>query len=82
MGQTTYSNFDDFKEAVSGAQAGDEIVLARRRYEAESIPMDSILGTEENPIIIRAEEIGSDTLDDGTYFDLRHCSFITIQGLN
>lgn len=78
--QEIYYNFDDFKEAASAAKPGDEIILAAGRYEAESITIEDVAGTAENPVIIRAEEIGADTLDAGTYFDLRHCSYITIQG--
>ncbi|MCF8390693.1 MAG: T9SS type A sorting domain-containing protein [Bacteroidales bacterium] len=76
----TYNNFSDFKAAVQSAKAGDEIVLAAGRYEASSITMNTIVGTKDNPVIIRAENIGEDTLDNGTYFDLRHCSHIIIQG--
>lgn len=78
--QTIYTNFGDFKAAAKIAKAGDEIILAKGRYKAESISMIDISGTEANPVIIRAEEIGADTLDNGTYFDLRHCSYVTIQG--
>ncbi len=78
--QTTYHNFSDFKDAVANAKPGDEIILAEGRYNAESITMSSVTGTADMPVIIRAESIGSDTLDAGTYFDLRHCSYITIQG--
>ena len=78
--QVTYYNFEDFKNAAKVAQPGDEIILAEGRYEAESITLESIAGTESQPIILRAENIGTDTLDIGTYFDLRHCSYITIQG--
>jgi len=75
-----YTNFDDFKDACSNASPGDEIILAEGRYEAESITIADVNATENNPVIIRAENIGKDTLDDGTYFDLRHCSHIIIQG--
>jgi hypothetical protein len=78
--QTTYTNFDDFKSACANAQPGDEIILASGRYEAESITISDVQGTETNPVIIRAEEIGKDTLDNRAYFDLRHSSYIIIQG--
>ena len=78
--QSTYDNFDDFKDAVAIAQPGDEIVLAAGRYEATNITMEDVAGTQENPVIIRAEYIGADTLDAGTYIDLSHCSYVTIQG--
>ncbi len=80
IAQDLYTNFNDFKEAVIRAQAGDEIILAAGRYEAESITLESIIGTMEEPIVIRAEKIGADTLDNGTYFDFRNCSYITVQG--
>lgn len=80
ISQEVYSNFDDFKDAVTSATAGDEIVLAEGRYVGESITLTGINGTEAEPIIIRAEEIGKDTLDEGTYFDFRNCSYITVQG--
>lgn len=79
-GQTIYNNWDDFEAAIKNAVAGDEIILAKGRYESQSVTLDSIIGTAESPIIIRAEEIGADTLDIGTYFDFRQCSYITIQG--
>lgn len=78
--QSTYHNFDDFKDACANAQPGDEIILASGRYDAESITIKNVAGTPDNPVIIRAEQNGADTLDNGTYFDLRHCSYITIQG--
>ena len=79
-GQTTYSNFDNFKSAVANAIAGDEIILAAGSYQAESITLNEINGTADNPIIIRSEQIGADTLNEGTYFDFRNCSHIIIQG--
>lgn len=78
--QSTYTNFDDFKDAIAAAQPGDEIILAAGRYKAESLTMEDVAGTEAKPVIIRAEHIGADTLDAGTYFDLRHCSHVIIQG--
>lgn len=78
--QVTYTNFDDFKSAAQNGAPGDEIILASGRYEAESITISDVNGTADNPLIIRAEEIGKDTLDAGTYFDLRHCSYVIIQG--
>lgn len=80
ISQTIHTNFDDFKSACQSATPGDEIILASGRYQAESITISDVKGTEKNPVIIRAETIGGDTLDAGTYFDLRHCSYIIIQG--
>ena len=78
--QIFVDNFDDFKDACQSAQPGDEIILAEGRYEARSITISNVQGTAENPVIIRAENIGKDTLHTGTYMDLRHCSHITFQG--
>lgn len=79
-GQTTYNNWDDFEAAITSAVSGDEIILAEGSYTGESITLTGINGTEESPIIIRAENIGKDTLNDDTYIDFRNCSYITIQG--
>ncbi|MFC2080251.1 chondroitinase-B domain-containing protein [Bacteroidota bacterium] len=78
--QVKHESFEAFKNACIAAQPGDEIILSAGRYEAESIKLEGVAGTAENPVIIRAEEIGADTLDVGTYFDLRHCSYVSIQG--
>ncbi len=80
FGQTTYDNFDDFEDACEAAQPGDEIILAAGRYEPASIKMVDVAGTAANPVIIRAELIGADTLDADTFFELIHCSYVTIQG--
>lgn len=78
--QIFVDNFDDFEAACEAAQAGDEIVLAAGRYTPSSIKMVNVAGTAENPVIIRAEQIGADTLDANTYFELIHCSYVSIQG--
>lgn len=78
--QIFVDNFDDFEAACEAAQAGDEIILAAGRYTASGIKMIDVAGTAENPVIIRAEQIGADTLDADTYFELIHCSYVSIQG--
>lgn len=79
-GQTTYTNFGDFKSALENAKAGDEIILADGVYNARSVTIKTVNGTAENPVIIRSETIGGAVLNTGTYFDLRACSHITFQG--
>lgn len=78
--QTVYTNFDDFKDAASALKAGDEIILANGSYNAESIKLDGVAGTIENPVIIRAQEVGKVILNDEAFFDLRHSSYVTIEG--
>lgn len=79
-GQTTYSDFSSFKDAVVSAKAGDEIILADGTYTPSSITMQAIKGTAEQPIIIRAESVGGVILNDNTYIDLRTCEYVTFQG--
>lgn len=78
--QIFVDNYDDFKDACEAAKAGDEIILAAGRYTPSSIKMIDVAGTSENPVIIRAEQIGADTLDAETYFELIHCSYVSFQG--
>ncbi|MDA3816462.1 MAG: discoidin domain-containing protein [Prolixibacteraceae bacterium] len=78
--QTVFTDFDDFKDACKTVQPGDELILANGTYDAESVKIEDVEGTEEQPIIIRAEEIGKVILNEGTYFDLRHSSHVIIQG--
>lgn len=78
--QVVYTNFEDFKTAASNAQPGDEIILANGTYNAESIKLENVKGTEEDLVIIRAEEVGGVILNDEAFFDLRHSSYVTIQG--
>ena len=78
--QTVYDDFDDFSDACEAVQPGEELVLANGTYTAGSIKIEDVAGTEENPVIIRAEEVGKVILNEDTYFDLRHSSYVTIQG--
>ncbi|MFA9390994.1 MAG: chondroitinase-B domain-containing protein [Prolixibacteraceae bacterium] len=78
--QKIFSNFEDFKDAAANAQPGDELILADGNYSAETIKLENKIGTEALPIIIRAENIGGVVLNEEAFFDLRHSSFVTIQG--
>jgi len=83
----TYSDYQDFKGAVTGddltPQPGDEFILADGTYSKKgTITIEGVHGTEENPIIIRAESIGGVVFTEALAFDLRVCSHIIIQGFN
>ncbi len=76
------SSTSEFKAALQDLHAGDEVIMANGTYEGESSTIEDIKGTEEYPILIRAEEIGGVTFNDGFFIDFRHCEYITLQGFN
>ncbi len=76
------STTSEFKDALKDLQPGDEVIMANGTYDGESSTIADVKGTEEYPILIRAEDIGGVTFNDGFFIDFRRCEHITIQGFN
>lgn len=70
---------DGFKSACVNSIPGDTIELADGIYNTDgSITLYSS-GTADQPILIRAKNIGKAELTGDTYFDLRQCEYITFR---
>jgi len=83
----TFDDWQDFKGAITGddltPQPGDVFVLKDGTYSKKgTATLENINGTAENPIIIKAENIGGVIFDEALSFDFRYCSYITFQGFN
>jgi hypothetical protein len=75
------STATNFKNACTNAVAGDTIELANGVYNTNTSITMYGSGTIDQPILIRAKNIGMAELTLNTYFDLRQCAYVTIQGL-
>ena len=77
------SNADDFEDICEDEtlRPGDIIELADGNYDTGGISME-ISGTEAEPIIIRAANIGSAVLAGESYFNLRRSSHLVIEGFH
>ncbi len=74
----TVGNSDQFKDAVESAGPGDIIEVLDGSYDCSFTVY--LQGTESKPIIIRAQNRGGAILAGNTSFDLRRCSYLTIEG--
>ncbi len=74
------TDIDDLKSAINSASPGDTILVKNGRYNSEGSITITNSGTAENPIVIKAEEIGGVELTGETYFDFRQCQFIVVEG--
>jgi hypothetical protein len=83
----TFSDWQDFKGAITGddltPQPGDIFILSSATYSNKgTATLEDINGTAEACIVIKADTIGGVIFDQALAFDLRHCSYITLQGFN
>lgn len=74
------STATNFNNACVNALPGDTVELANGIYNTNTSITMFNSGTSEQPILIRAQNIGMAELTLNTYFDLRQCAYITIQG--
>ncbi|NQV42163.1 MAG: T9SS type A sorting domain-containing protein [Candidatus Marinimicrobia bacterium] len=74
------SEFEDICES-DDLRPGDIIELADGQYDTGGISME-ISGTASEPIIIRTANIGGAVLAGESYFTLRRCEYITIEGFH
>ena len=74
------SEFEDICES-DDLRPGDIIELADGQYDTGGISME-ISGTASEPIIIRAANTGGAVLAGESYFTLRRCEYITIEGFH
>lgn len=79
---TFISDVDNLKTAINSALPGDTITVRSGSYDAGTSLTITNSGTLENPILIRAEEIGKVELKGETYFDFRQCEYIILEGFN
>ncbi len=70
----------ELEDAVGSIQSGDIITVADGIYNTDGSLTLKNVGSEEKPVLIRAENIGKARLTGETYFDLRRCSYVTIEG--
>ena len=74
------STADQLEDAVDNAQPGDTIEVRNGIYDTEgSITMYNS-GTVDAPIVIRAQERGQVELTGESYFSLRQCEYVVIEG--
>ncbi|GAB4335611.1 MAG: hypothetical protein Kow0037_15750 [Calditrichia bacterium] len=74
------SSASQFKSAVQNAVPGDVIELLDGVYDTNgSVTMHSG-GTRLLPVIIRAQNRGMAELTGDSYFDLRECAYVRIEG--
>jgi len=74
MRTTTYTDIDEFLNAVKEARKGDQIILANGNHKLTRRPKPfSKKGTDKNPIIVRAENVGGATLKGKTGLKFKNC---------
>ncbi len=77
----TVSSASEFKTLCqsTGLHPGDVIELSDGNYNTGGITIKA-RGTENKPIIIRAQNRGQTVLNGDSYFSLRESEFVTIEG--
>lgn len=83
MRTTTYTDIDEFLNAVKEARKGDQIILANGNHKLTRRPKPfSKKGTDKNPIIVRAENVGGATLKGKTGLKFKNCEHFTWYGFH
>src|SRR4051812_19797012 len=65
--------------ALADAKAGQTIVFADGDYDLGQVTI-SLAASNDQPLVIRARNVGKARFIGGTTFDLRKCSYVTIDG--
>ncbi|MGH1364075.1 MAG: chondroitinase-B domain-containing protein [Calditrichia bacterium] len=71
---------EQLEDAVAAAQPGDSIEVADGVYDTEGSITVYASGTEQEPIVIRAQNVGMAELTGESYFDFRQCAWIVLEG--
>ncbi len=79
-GKIIVSNADQLEDAVENAQAGDTVEVLNGVYNTDGSMTMYNSGTAEAPIVIRAKERQMAELTGDTYFNLRQCAYVVIEG--
>src|SRR5580765_6571745 len=75
----TVSNSEQANAALAAAAPGQTIVFADGDYDLQRIEI-SCAATEEQPLIIRAQNVGKARLIGTTVFALSRSSYVTLEG--
>ncbi len=75
------SSSTDLKNAIKSAAPGNIIVVENGTYNPGGLTV-ACKATQSQPLIITARNIGKAELSGSTYFDLKLCSYVTLQGFN
>jgi len=71
---------DQLEDAVAVVQAGDTVEVADGVYVTDGSITVTASGTEQEPIVIRAANIGMVEFTGESYFDFRQCEWIVLEG--
>ena len=74
------SNIDDLDDLVEAAVGGATFIVEDGTYNDISTTFEDVQATEENPIIVKAENVGGVKLTGESKFNLKRCSYVTIEG--
>lgn len=77
---TPVADVQQLSEAIKNLQAGDTINIADGMYDLGGSVIISTTGTETQPILIRAANRGKVTFINNSFFNLKHVSYVTIEG--
>lgn len=81
--ENTYFTVDSLKDALSDASPGQTFILANGTYTGESLgSISSINGTEEYPVIIKAETVGGVNMVLDSTITIKNSAYVTLQGFN
>ena len=77
--QITVTSDTDLQNKVNAANPGDVFIVSNGTYE-DFYASFTVHGTEENPIIIKAETVGGVTLTLDSHFVFKKASHIVLEG--
>ena len=74
------SSANELVTAIENAQPGDTIEVSNGTYNTDGSLTMTSSGTANEPILIRAQNIGEAELTGDSYFNLRKCAYVIIEG--
>ncbi|GIP23723.1 polysaccharide lyase 6 family protein [Paenibacillus sp. J22TS3] len=80
-GLVQVSNSQELLSALKSAKPGQTIVLANGSYTAKEFELINVKGTENQPVLIKAANLGKAVITGKTSFEIRNSSYVTIEGL-